>query len=779
MKKNEEDNSGRKKKVEVLRRSSWVDAVEHVPVSQEQKKMLLWTFFASDLPNDAESLQRNFVHHVEYSLALTHQQLEQLPFASFQAAALVLRDRILGNWKETESFWRHSDAKTVNFFSIEYLLGRSLQSVATNLKLTKRLSKALGSLGISLEEIVEEEQDAGLGNGGLGRLAACFMDSLATLDYPAWAYGLLYSYGMFRQAFGTSGEQIEMPDHWLPSVWVVPRLDVVYPVRFGGTARDLGQGRFSWEGGDIVLAVANDIPIPGFMTPNALSIRLWSSKPCCEFQLQSFNTSGDYGAAIAAKQQSESLTAVLYPSDSSLLGKELRLKQEYFFVAASTKDIWMRFKKRNKRLGEFPQCNAIQLNDSHPALAVAELMRILIDEEGLAWSEAWGIATSTFSYTNHTILPEALETWPVDMLHRLLPRHLKIIFDINFFFLRSVELRWPGNLQKLVSMSIIEEGFPRRVRMSHLAIIGSHAVNGVARLHTDILKSRVFPDFGEFWPEKFINITNGVSPRRWLLVANPPLADLITTTLQVERQWVSNTRLLRGLESFCDDPLFQLRWADVKRQAKERFARFVAKKLGLRVNCRALFDVQVKRFHEYKRQLLNALGCVWRWLWLRSASPEECANAVPRLVIIGGKAAPGYVEAKLVLKFFNRVMAVVNADPIVAGLLQIVVVPDYNVSLAELIIPASDLSQHISLAGTEASGTSNMKFCHLRHFTDSFLSLTDAGGQVRFQRRPHRRNVGWRHSGNRGGNWTRKRFHLWREGRECVGGQSSSGDEAG
>jgi starch phosphorylase len=595
-------------------------------------------------------------------------------------------------------------------------MGRSLQNSILNLGIEKPFQEALKQLGCELEDIYEKELDAALGNGGLGRLAACFMDSLATLDYPAWGYGLRYNYGIFEQRI-VDGHQVEFPDYWLNfgNPWEIPRLDVVYPVQFYGTVQKLSGDEVSniayrWKGGETVLAIAYDIPIPGYDTMTTINVRLWSSKPKKQFDLASFNE-GNYERSVDEQQRAENITSVLYPNDNTYAGKELRLKQQYFFVCATLQDIIRRFKKLNPDWSDFPNKVAIQLNDTHPTLGIIELQRILVDIEGLSWDKAWNIVTRTYSFTNHTILPEALEKWPLPMMQTVLPRHLQIIFDINLFFLQAVEAIFPDDHERLARMSIIEEGHPQLVRMAWLAVIGSHTVNGVAKIHSELIRTTVFKDFAEFYGvEKFQNVTNGVTPRRWLHQANPSLSALISEVLGTQ-QWLKNLSLLSTLKNYADDASLQEKWMAIKYANKVHLAQFIHEKCGVHISPDMMFDVQVKRIHEYKRQLLNILGVVHRYWRIKAMSIEERKKQViPRAVIFSGKAAPGYYLAKLVIYLINFVAQVINNDPEMDDLLKVVFIPNYNVSLAEKIIPASDISQHISLAGTEASGTSNMKF---------------------------------------------------------------------
>eukprot|EP00276_Gloeochaete_wittrockiana_P015218 CAMPEP_0184345338 /NCGR_PEP_ID=MMETSP1089-20130417/13772_1 /TAXON_ID=38269 ORGANISM="Gloeochaete wittrockiana, Strain SAG46.84" /NCGR_SAMPLE_ID=MMETSP1089 /ASSEMBLY_ACC=CAM_ASM_000445 /LENGTH=912 /DNA_ID=CAMNT_0026675613 /DNA_START=14 /DNA_END=2752 /DNA_ORIENTATION=+ len=688
--------------------------LSRISTRQEQQQALLWAMLASYLPEDTRSIEKFFVHHVEYTLAQSRQNLT--PIWEFQALALSVRDRLVERWKETQSYFREKDCKRVAYLSLEFLIGRSLQNAIINLGLQDSFSQAMNNLGRNLESIYDQERDAGLGNGGLGRLAACFMDSLATLDMPAWGYGLRYTYGMFHQEI-RDGEQVECPDYWLQhgNPWEVERLDVTYPVRFFGTVTEKkinGKNKLVWEGGEEVLAVAYDTPIPGYKTFNTLNIRLWSAKPSREFDLHTFN-SGNFYESIEEKQKAETITYVLYPNDNTDKGKELRVKQQYFFVSATLQDLVRRFKIRynfKQHADKFSDLIAIQLNDTHPALSIPELQRILMDEEGLDWDHAWSIVTAVFAYTNHTVLPEALEKWPVSLIESLLPRHVQIIYQINLRFLQKVEERWPGDVERLRSMSIIQESPYRAVRMANLAIIGSHTVNGVAELHSDLLRSTVFPYFVEFYGEKkFQNKTNGVTPRRWIQQANPDLSLLISAVLRSEK-WLLDLSMLRHLSAFNKDENFLFQWGQVKRQCKQRLADYIEKTQGIKLNVDALFDVQVKRIHEYKRQLLNILGIIYRYRTLRYMSASDKKNVVPRVVFFGGKAAPGYYMAKLIIKFINAVADQINHDPMIGDLLKVVYIADYRVSLAEIIIPASDISQHISTAGMEASGTSNMKF---------------------------------------------------------------------
>eukprot|EP00475_Leptophrys_vorax_P027913 TRINITY_DN3994_c0_g3_i4.p1 TRINITY_DN3994_c0_g3~~TRINITY_DN3994_c0_g3_i4.p1 ORF type:complete len:758 (-),score=89.66 TRINITY_DN3994_c0_g3_i4:26-2275(-) len=591
---------------------------------------------------------------------------------------------------------------------MEFLMGRSLLNSLYNLNVKDKYADALAQLGYSLEEIVEQERDAALGNGGLGRLAACFLDSIATLNYPGWGYGMRYQYGMFRQTL-IDGFQHEQPDYWLTfgNPWEIERTNISYTVKFYGRVENQG-GRNKWIAGEQVEAVAYDNPIPGYGTANTISLRLWAGKPAAEFDLQSFNT-GDYVNAILAKQRAENISSVLYPDDRTTQGKKLRLKQQFFLCSASLQDILRRFKESETDFNRLPDKAACQLNDTHPTIGVAELMRLLLDEEGLGWTQAWAITRRVFSFTNHTVLPEALEKWPIWLMESLLPRHMQIIYEINHGFLQEAKSRFGDDYARISRMSIIEEGEEKNVRMANLAIIASHTVNGVAAIHSELIKETIFKDFYEMWPEKFQNKTNGVTQRRWLAFCNPGLKALISEVVGSD-DWIADLTKVTALRAKADDPAFQARWRAVKQSNKERLARKIVELTGVEVSTDALFDIQVKRIHEYKRQLLNVLSVIHRYDQIRRASNDEKRNMVPRVVLFGGKAAPGYELAKRIIKLIGAVGDRVNRDPAVGDLLKVVFMPDYNVSLAEVIIPASDLSQHISTAGTEASGTSNMKF---------------------------------------------------------------------
>ena len=654
-----------------------------------------------------DALKRNILHHV-----LSFQGCEPNRVRKgdlYMALAYTLRDIMTEKWLNTQSSYYEEEKKRVYYLSLEFLVGRSLTNSMLNLGVYDQVKTAVEDLGFELSVIVGEEEDAGLGNGGLGRLAACFMDSIATLKIPAHGYGIYYEYGLFNQQL-IDGYQVESPDNWLRygSPWTFERKQPVYPVQFYGRLSsfedDGGNYRVRWVDTEDVVAIPCDILVPGYKNGHVVNMRLWTARASRELDL-SFFSRGDYIGAVKSKVSSETISKVLYPPDSSMAGLELRLKQQYFFVAATFNDIMRRYKKKNKTFDNFNSRIAVQLNDTHPAIAIPELMRLLLDEEGLSWEKAWHICINTFAYTNHTLMPEALEKWDMEMIGRVLPRHLQIICEINQRFLDLVKLQYPGDDGRLQRMSIIEEGPVKRVRMAHLAIIGSHSVNGVAELHTKLLKENIFPNYDEFYPGKFNSKTNGITPRRWLLQANPGLAKLITSKLG--SSWITDLDKLRGLESLADDSSFQKSWQEVKLANKERLAALINKNCGLPVDPLSMFDVQVKRIHEYKRQLLNCLYVIYLYQKLVQ-NPEM--ETPPRTVIFAGKAAPSYWKAKRIIKLITSVAEVVNSDPRIGNKLRMVFLPNYNVSMAEVIMPGADLSEQISTAGTEASGTGNMKF---------------------------------------------------------------------
>ncbi len=656
---------------------------------------------------DAESIKESFVNHMEFSLG--KDEYSATRHDCYSSIALAARDRLIERWLETHQTYYKKNAKRVYYLSLEFLIGRTLGNSLINLGLYKESDTALKELGYSLEELRETEWDAGLGNGGLGRLAACFMDSLATLGLPSAGYGIRYEYGIFFQSI-RDGYQVETPDNWLRlgNIWEFPRPEFLYNVKFYGNVEQFhdneGKLKHRWVDSEEIMAMAYDTPVPGYKNNTVNNLRLWSAKASREFDLNYFND-GDYIKAVSEKSVSENITKVLYPNDNVFEGKELRLKQEYFFVSATMQDIIRRYKKTHTGFKEFPDMVAIQLNDTHPAIAIPDLMRILMDEEGLGWEESWDITVKTFGYTNHTILPEALERWPVSLMEKVLPRHMQIIYEINRRFIEQLNSIYPGNNSMVSELSIIEEGAEKKVRMANLAIIGSHSLNGVAALHTEILKAHVFKDFYKLWPEKFNNKTNGITQRRWLKLCNPRLSNLITGV--IGDGWITDLYQMKQLKPYSEKEEFQKQWLDVKRANKDFLARYIMSHNGIAVNVDSIFDIQVKRLHEYKRQLLNCLHVIALYNRIKD-NPN--GDYVPRTVIFAGKAAPGYYMAKLIIKLINSVGEIVNNDPQVRDKLKLLFLRNYAVSNAEKIIPAADLSEQISTAGTEASGTGNMKF---------------------------------------------------------------------
>ena len=654
-----------------------------------------------------EAIKENIVHHL---LSFQGRDPERSGTTDiYKALAYTMRDIMVEKWVATQKTFYAKSKKRIYYLSLEFLIGRSLTSSMINLGVMEDVKKAVADLGYDISRITDEEEDAGLGNGGLGRLAACFMDSVATLKIPAYGYGIRYEYGLFYQQL-VDGYQVETPDNWLRygTPWEFERRMPVFPVHFYGnvtTYQDKnGKFRARWVNTRDVMAIPCDIMVPGYKNDHVINMRLWTARASRELDLNFFGR-GDYIGAVESKVSSETISKVLYPPDHNLAGQELRLKQQYFFVAATFQDIMRRYRKKNDTFDKFPDRVAVQLNDTHPAIAIPELMRILLDIEGLGWEQSWDISTRTFAYTNHTLMPEALEKWSVDLLGQILPRHLQIIYEINHRFLETVIQAYPHDTAKLKAMSIIEEGPVKKVRMANLAIIGSHSVNGVAALHTELLKNRLFPEFNSFFPGKFNSKTNGITPRRWLLQANPELAELITE--RIGSGWVTNLDQLRQLEPLVDDPLFRERWRQIKRANKVRLAEYIRKETKVVVSPDSMFDVQVKRIHEYKRQLLNALHAIYLYHRLLHDPGQVFA---PRTLIFAGKAAPSYWRAKLIIKLISSIGEVINKDPRVADRLKVVFLPNYNVSMAEIIMPAADLSEQISTAGTEASGTGNMKF---------------------------------------------------------------------
>ncbi|MBB6063123.1 starch phosphorylase [Thermosipho japonicus] len=656
-----------------------------------------------------KDLKENFIDHLNLTLGKDFKNATM--WDKFFALSLVVKDRVLERWLKTQKkYYESNDVKRVYYLSIEFLMGRLLYNNILNLKIDKEIKKAMDEIGLSLDELSEIEPDAGLGNGGLGRLAACFLDSIATLSYPGYGYGIRYEYGIFKQLI-KDGFQVEVPDDWLKNgnPWEIERKDRAVKVKFFGRTESYkdkeGNTRFRWVDTYDVIALPYDTPVVGYGNDVANTLRLWSAKPITEFDFDNFQK-GNYVKAVESQAIAGAISKVLYPNDAFYAGRELRLKQEYFFVSASIQDIIRRFKAQfGNNFDIFPEKNVIQLNDTHPALAIPELMRILVDEEFLPWEKAWEITTKTFAYTNHTVMPEALEKWEVHLLERLLPRHLEIMYEINARFLDNVSKYYPGNVEKIRNVSIFEEGHVKQARMANLSVVGSFSVNGVSKLHTDILKERVFKDFYDIWPEKFNNKTNGITQRRWLLQSNPELSRLITDTIGDE--WIVNLDHLKNLEKYADDKVFLNEFYKVKQNNKIRLSNYIKKELNIDVDPDSIFDVQVKRLHEYKRQLLNVMHIIYLYQTLKE-NPEQ--DIYPRTFIFGAKAAPGYRMAKLIIKLINSVADVINNDKEIADKIKVVFVPNYNVSLAEIIIPAANVSEQISTAGKEASGTGNMKF---------------------------------------------------------------------
>jgi starch phosphorylase len=649
-------------------------------------------------------VRRHFAH------TLGRDKYCRTPHYAYQALALTVRDRLMDRWKSTNYAYIEQDSRRACYLSLEYLMGRALGNAMLNLGMQDAAAQALANVGLVMEELADSERDAGLGNGGLGRLAACFLDSCATLQLPVIGYGLRYEYGMFRQDIA-DGHQVEEPDHWLRNgnAWELERPEYIQRVQFGGHteswADDNGKLHVHWLNTHDVLAIPYDVPIPGYRNGTVNTLRLWKSAATDEFDLGEFNA-GSYTESVRAKNDAEHITMVLYPNDASESGKELRLKQQYFLASASLQDVLRHWEKfHGTDFSQFAAKNCFQLNDTHPTIAVAELMRLLMDDHDLEWDEAWAITSGTMAYTNHTLLPEALEKWSVRLFRRLLPRLLDIIFEINARFLKQVAQRWPGNAARLARMSIIEEGHEQMVRMAYLAIVGSYSVNGVAALHSQLLTEGLFRDFYELWPAKFNNKTNGVTQRRWLAACNPGLGQLITRTIGSE--WISDLAQLRKLLPYANDAVFCERWHAVKFANKVRLAALVQNDCGVAFEPDMMFDVQVKRIHEYKRQLLNLLHVIHLYDRIKRGDTDDWT---PRCVLIGGKAAPGYAIAKRIIKLINNVAGVINSDPDTVGMLRLAFFPDYRVSAMEVICPGTDLSEQISTAGKEASGTGNMKF---------------------------------------------------------------------
>lgn len=659
------------------------------------------------LPTDSESLKSDFRRYLTRHLG---RFTDCIPYYHYEALSLTIRDRIMMDWHNTWKEYEKRGTRKAYYMSLEFLIGRSLGSHIFNLGLYAEAHDAMHRVALELEEVMTQEHDAGLGNGGLGRLAACFMDSCATLSLPVVGYGLRYEYGMFRQEI-ENGFQIEEPDHWLRegNPWELERQEFTQTIKFGGrvesSTNSEGKVRIQWLDTTDILAIPYDVPISGYRNSTVNTLRLWSASATNVFDLSDFNA-GSYAEAVEAKNDAEHVTMVLYPNDASENGKELRLRQQYFLASASLQDVMrMWSSSEGDDYTKFSQQNVFQLNDTHPTIAVAELMRLLLDEKNLSWDEAWAITSSTMAYTNHTLLPEALEKWAVPLFERLLPRLLQIIYEINAQYLKQVARKWPGDMQKLRRMSIIEEGDTRYVRMAYLAIVGSFSVNGVAELHSTLLKQGLFKDFYELWPEKFNNKTNGVTPRRWFMHSNRPLRELVSSHIGTE--WELNYEKIHDLISYADDQKLAEQWFEIKQLNKHNLAKLVKSDCGVDFPVDSLFDVQVKRIHEYKRQLLNVLHVIHLYDRIKRGDTENWTN---RCVLIGGKAAPGYLLAKQLIKLINNIAEVINDDPQVGDKLKLAFIPNYGVSKMEVICPGTDLSEQISTAGKEASGTGNMKF---------------------------------------------------------------------
>ena len=657
--------------------------------------------------SDPEQLATEILERLKYRIGKDPKVAK--PHDWLTAAILVARDRVTDNWMDSTKRTYSEGRKRVYYMSLEFLIGRLMRDTMTNIGIMDSMRIALASLGVDIDVIAELEPDAALGNGGLGRLAACFMESMATVDVPAYGYGIRYVHGLFRQQM-SDGWQVELPENWLAhgNPWEFERRESSYEIGFGGSVDTVDVGdeaiRYVWKPAERVIATAYDTPVAGWRGQRVNTLRLWTATPIDPILLDAFNA-GDHIGALRESNKAESLARVLYPADATPAGQELRLRQEFFFSSASLQDILRRHLQQFPDFTSLPDAVAIQLNDTHPAVAVAELIRLLMDVHGLDIEQAWGIAKATFSYTNHTLLPEALESWPVPLFERLLPRHMQIVYAINAMILMEARRQKTHTDQQIRSISLIDEGGERRVRMGNLAFVGSHSINGVSALHTELMKETVFADLHRLYPDRINNKTNGITPRRWLMQCNPGLLSLIREA--IGDKFMDDTEALKDLEKFATDSSFQEKFAAVKRENKVRLAKLVRERMGVRIDPSSMFDIQTKRIHEYKRQLLNIIEAISLYDQMRS-HPE--LDWVPRVKVFSGKAAPSYHNAKLIIKLANDVARVINNDPAVRGLLKVVFIPNYNVSLAEVIIPAADLSEQISTAGMEASGTGNMKF---------------------------------------------------------------------
>ncbi|MGK7914798.1 MAG: glycogen/starch/alpha-glucan phosphorylase [Prochloraceae cyanobacterium] len=654
-----------------------------------------------------ETLKRAFADNLFYLQGTD--EYAAAPYDYYMALAYTVRDRLLHRFIRSLRTYSEKDVKVVCYLSAEFLMGRHLENNLVNLGIYDKVRQVVEESGLDLDELIEQEPDPGLGNGGLGRLAACFLDSLASLEIPAFGYGIRYEFGIFHQ-FIQDGWQVEVPDNWLRfgNPWEIARPDETVEVKLGGHTEvyhdEKGNYRVCWIPERTVVALPYDTPVPGYKTNTVNALRLWKAEASEAFNFDAFNA-GNYDRAVAEKMNAETISKVLYPNDNTPAGRELRLAQQYFFVSASLQDLIRIHLRTHDNLDDLHEGVAIQLNDTHPAVSIAEMMRLLLDEHRLDWDKAWDITQKTFAYTNHTLMPEALERWPVSLFGSLLPRHLEIIYQINHRFLEDVQTWYPDNEEILSRLSIIEEGNEKQVRMANLACVGSHSINGVAALHTELLKKDTLRDFAFLWPEKFYNKTNGVTPRRWILLSNPKQTKLISE--KIGDDWLNDLSKLKKLEAFINDPDFRSRWQEVKQENKRRLAAYIRKHKGIEVNVNSIFDVQVKRIHEYKRQLLAVLHIIALYNRIKD-NPN--VDIFPRTFIFGGKAAPGYFMAKLIIKLINSVAEVVNKDPDVRGRLKVAFLANFNVSLGHKIYPAADLSEQISTAGKEASGTGNMKF---------------------------------------------------------------------
>jgi len=671
----------------------------------ERKQKDVWKDYRRG--TDTDSLRISLMNHLHYTRA--KDAFSSTDHDRYLALAYAVRDRLVERWSKTQQAYYNKDAKRIYYLSLEFLLGRALLNNIINLNVIDELKYVMKKSGYDFGRLLEIEPDAGLGNGGLGRLAACFLDSMATMELPGYGYGLRYEFGIFKQVI-KDGFQVEEPDEWLKFdyPWDIKRPEYAINVHFYGEVKEekdeFGRPKFKWVNTKDILAVPHDIPIIGYGSNTVNTLRLWSARASNQFDLKIFN-SGDYMKAVEDKNYSENISKVLYPSDNIYKGKELRFKQEYFFVSATLQDIIRRYLKTYENFDKFAGKVAIQLNDTHPALGIPELMRLLLDEYGVRWSRAWDITVKTFAFTNHTVMQEALEKWPLGLFKNLLPRHAQIVFEINRRFLDHIRAEYPDDEEKVRRMSVIEESAEKEVRMANLAIVGSHSVNGVAKLHTEILKKSIFKDFYNLWSEKFSNKTNGITQRRWLLVANPALSRLITE--KIGGRWITDLNELKKLEQFAGDKNFLIALHKTKERNKQELAEFIKKQNGITVDTKSIFDSHVKRFHEYKRQLLNVMHIIMLYNKLRENPSSDIS---PTTFIFAGKAAPGYFMAKLIIKLLNNVAEIVNNDKNINGKIKIVFLANYNVSLAEKIIPATDVSEQISTAGKEASGTGNMKF---------------------------------------------------------------------